>query len=109
MSTREVYLAIAIVIAITFAIRTFPLFFFSGKKQLPKVVGDLGNLLPYSMMGLLVVYCLRTMRFTAPGEYVPLIVATLVTALSYLWKRKSIVSIILGTAVYMFLIQSVFV
>lgn len=109
MSTREVYLAIAIVIAITFAIRTFPLFFFSGKKQLPKVVGDLGNLLPYSMMGLLVVYCLRTMRFTAPGEYVPLIVATVVTALSYLWKRKSIVSIILGTAVYMFLIQSVFV
>ena len=109
MSTREVYLAIAIVIAITFAIRTVPLFFFSGKKQLPKVVGDLGNLLPYSMMGLLIVYCLRTMRFTAPGEYVPLIVATVVTALSYLWKRKSIVSIILGTAVYMFLIQSVFV
>lgn len=71
MSTREVYLAIAIVIAITFAIRTFPLFFFSGKKQLPKVVGDLGNLLPYSMMGLLIVYCLRTMRFTAPGNMCP--------------------------------------
>ena len=109
MSTKEVYIAIAVVAAITFGIRMFPLFFFSRRDTIPKIVRDLGNLLPYSMMGLLIVYCLRTMRFTAPGEYVPLIVATLVTALSYLWKRKSIVSIILGTAVYMFFIQQVFV
>ncbi|MDY3119128.1 MAG: AzlD domain-containing protein [Peptoniphilus sp.] len=108
MSTREVYFAIAIVICVTFAIRTFPLFFFSGKKRLPKVVGDLGNLLPYSMMGLLIVYCLRTLTFSAPSGYVPLVAASLVTALSYLWKRKSIASIIAGTAVYMFLIQQVF-
>lgn len=49
------------------------------------------------------------MRFDSLAGFVPLTVASLVTAGSYLWKRKSILSIVLGTAVYMFLIQQVFV
>lgn len=109
MSTREVYIAIAIAVAITFFIRMFPLFFFSNRDTIPKIVKDLGVLLPYSMMGLLIIYCLRSMRFDALAGFVPLTVASLVTAGSYLWKRKSILSIVLGTAVYMFLIQQVFV
>lgn len=109
MSTKEVYIAIAIVAAITFTIRMFPLFFFSHRDTIPKLVKDLGVLLPYSMMGLLVIYCLRSMHFNSFSGFVPLIAASLVTAGSYLWKRKSILSIVLGTAVYMFLIQQVFV
>ncbi|WP_108831884.1 branched-chain amino acid transporter permease [Aedoeadaptatus coli] len=109
MSTKEVYIAIAIAVAITFFIRMFPLFFFSNRDTIPKIVKDLGVLLPYSMMGLLIIYCLRSMRFDSPAGFVPLTVASLVTAGSYLWKRKSILSIVLGTAVYMFLIQQVFV
>lgn len=109
MSTREVYIAIAIAVAITFFIRMFPLFFFSNRDTIPKIVKDLGVLLPYSMMGLLIIYCLRSMRFDSLAGFVPLTVASAVTAGSYLWKRKSILSIVLGTAVYMFLIQQVFV
>lgn len=109
MSTKEVYIAIAIAVAITFFIRMFPLFFFSNRDTIPKIVKDLGVLLPYSMMGLLIIYCLRSMCFDSLAGFVPLTVASLVTAGSYLWKRKSILSIVLGTAVYMFLIQQVFV
>lgn len=109
MSTKEVYIAIAIVAAITFTIRMFPLFFFSRRDTIPKIVKDLGVLLPYSMMGLLIVYCLRVMRFDSFGGFFPMSLAALVTAGSYLWKRKSILSIVLGTAVYIFLIQQVFV
>jgi len=50
MSTKEVYIAIAIAVAITFFIRMFPLFFFSNRDTIPKIVKDLGVLLPYSMM-----------------------------------------------------------
>ena len=109
MSTKEVYIAIAIAVAITFFIRMFPLFFFSNRDTIPKIVKDLGVLLPYSMMGLLIIYCLRSMRFDSLPGFVPLTVPSAVTAGSYLWKRKSILSIVLGTAVYMFLIQQVFV
>ena len=98
MSTKEVYIAIAIAVAITFFIRMFPLFFFSNRDTIPKIVKDLG-----------VLYCLRSMRFDSLAGFVPLTVASAVTAGSYLWKRKSILSIVLGTAVYMFLIQQVFV
>ncbi|WP_322621988.1 AzlD domain-containing protein [Aedoeadaptatus coxii] len=108
MSTKEVYIAIGIVIAITFGIRMFPLFFFSRRNTIPKMVRDLGNLLPYSMMALLVIYCLRTMTFDSVSGYLPLTIASAVTAGSYLWKRKSILSIVMGTAVYMFLIQQIF-
>lgn len=108
MSTKEVYIAIAIVAAITFAIRMFPLFFFSRRDTIPKIVRDLGNLLPYSMMALLVVYCLRTIKFDSLSGFMPLTIASLVTAGSYIWKRKSILSIVAGTAVYMILIQQVF-
>lgn len=108
MSTKEVYIAIAIVAAITFGIRMFPLFFFSRRDTIPKIVKDLGNLLPYSMMALLVVYCLRTIKFDSLSGFMPLTIASLVTAGSYIWKRKSILSIVAGTAVYMILIQQVF-
>lgn len=108
MSTKEVYIAIAIVAAITFGIRMFPLFFFSRRDTIPKIVKDLGNLLPYSMMALLVVYCLRTIEFSSLSGFMPLTIASIVTAGSYLWKRKSIFSIVAGTAVYMILIQQVF-
>lgn len=108
MSTKEVYIAIAIVAAITFAIRMFPLFFFSRRDTIPKIVRDLGNLLPYSMMALLVVYCLRTMEFESLSGFLPLTIASVITAGSYLWKRKSILSIVAGTVVYMILVQQVF-
>ena len=85
MSTKEVYIAIAIVVAITFSIRMFPLFFFSRRDTIPKLIKDLGVLLPYSMMGLLIVYCLRAMHFDSFGGFVPLTVAGAVTAGSYLW------------------------
>ena len=38
MSTKEVYIAIAIAVAITFFIRMFPLFFFSNRDTIPKIV-----------------------------------------------------------------------
>ncbi|MDQ0508802.1 Predicted membrane protein [Aedoeadaptatus ivorii] len=108
MSNKEIFIAIAIVAAITFAIRTFPIFFFSGDRKLPAVVADLGALLPYSMMALLVVYCLRTMHFRDPSGFVPLLAGSAITAISYKAKHNLILSIVLGTGLYMFLIQGVF-
>ena len=43
------------------------------------------------------------------SEHVPELIAMAVVVASYLWKRNTIVSVVLGTAVYMVLLQMVFI
>ena len=87
--------------------RWTPFLVFSGGRKLPKVVEDLGRLLPPAMMGLLVVYSLRN-PFTG-SHGLPEAIAVAVTAGLHLWKRSTLLSILAGTAVYMLLVQLVFV
>ena len=54
-----------------------------------------------SLIGMLVVYCLKDVSFQASPFGLPeLIAAALVVALQA-WKRNSLISILTGTAVYM--------
>ena len=52
-------LIVAVVAAVTIALRFLPFFIFGGKKETPEVVLYLGKVLPYAIMGMLVIYCLR--------------------------------------------------
>ena len=88
--------------------RFLPFLIFGGKRETPAVITDLGRLLPYATMAMLVVYCLRGVSFAAAGGWLPELIAVSVTVLSYLWRRSTIVSIIAGTACYMLLGQLVF-
>ena len=81
---------------------------FSDGKKLPKVVEDLGRLLPPAMMGLLVVYSLRSVDILSGSHGLPEAIAVAATALLHLWKRNTLVSILAGTAGYMLLVQLVF-
>ena len=89
--------------------RWTPFLVFSGGRRLPKVVEDLGRLLPPAMMGLLVVYCLRNTQLLTGSHGLPEAIAVAVTAGLHLWKRSTLLSILAGTAVYMLLVQLVFV
>ena len=89
--------------------RWTPYLVFSGDRRLPKVVEDLGRLLPPAMMGLLVVYSLRNTQLLTGSHGLPEAIAVAVTAGLHLWKRSTLLSILAGTAVYMLLVQLVFV
>lgn len=89
--------------------RWTPFLVFSGSRKLPKVVEDLGRLLPPAMMGLLVVYSLRNTDLLSGSHGLPEAIAVAVTAGLHLWKRSTLLSILAGTAVYMLLVQLVFV
>jgi len=52
-------------------------------------------------MGLLVVYAFRHLSPSLPQDSLLMIVAALTTAICHLWKRNFLLSIALGTAVYM--------
>lgn len=98
--------AVALATQIT---RFLPFILFSGERKLPRVIEDLGKLLPPAMMALLVVYSLRSVDVFSGSHGLPELIAVAVTAGMHLWRRNTLLSILLGTAVYMLLVQAVFV
>ena len=99
---------IAVISLVTIALRFLPFFIFRGNRQTPKYVEYLGKVLPYAIMGMLVVYCLKGVSFTTLENWVPYLVASAAVVLVHLWKRNTLLSIITGTVLYMVLVQAVF-
>lgn len=108
MNKTQLIASIAVMAAVTAGIRFLPFLIFSGGKT-PKWVTYLGKVLPYAVMGMLVVYCLKDVSFSSLAGFLPALIASALTALSYALKRNTLLSIILGTVCYMLLIQFVFV
>ena len=100
---------VAMVALATQITRWTPFLVFSGSRKLPRVVEDLGRLLPPAMMGLLVVYSLRNTAILSGSRGLLEAIAVTVTAGLHLWRRSTLLSILAGTAVYMLLVQLVFV
>ena len=105
MNNYHVWITVAIIAAVTSAIRFLPFLLFSHKGKTPPIIDKLGEALPYAVMGMLVVYCLKDVSFSHVSGIVPPLAATLVTAISYVKKRNTLISILLGTVCYMVLIR----
>lgn len=87
-------------------LRFMPFLIFGGKRPIPQLVLYLGRVLPFAMIGMLIVYCYKDVQsfFGLPE----IIASALVVAL-HLWKRNTLLSILVGTVSYMLLVQFVFV
>ena len=92
----------------TIALRFLPFVIFRGDRPTPSYIVYLGKVLPYAIMGMLVVFCLKGVSLAAAPHGIPEFLACTVTALLHIWKRNTLVSIVGGTAVYMVLVQLVF-
>ncbi|MBP3890839.1 MAG: AzlD domain-containing protein [Solobacterium sp.] len=101
-----VYLVLASIF-MTALLRFLP-FVLWKNRAIPEIVQRLGRELPYAIMAMLVVYCLRNTDFQASFG-IPEAIALVVTAGLHLYKRNSLISIATGTLVYMVLVQLVFV
>ena len=109
MSEAELWTAVAVIALVTALTRFLPFFAFGGDRKTPRLVEKLGGLLPYAIMGMLVVYCLKGMDFTVGvGGFLPEIISVLIVSLLYVWRRNTLLSIIVGTVSYMLLVQLVF-
>lgn len=105
MSDIRAALLIAVVAAVTMLLRFLPFAIFGGGRKTPPFITYLSSVLPYAIMGMLVVYCLRNVSLvTAPHGLPELLAAAVVVGL-HLWKKNTLLSIAVGTAVYMFLVQ----
>ena len=105
---KHAMLILLVMGAVTFATRIVPVLIFGRGEKVPDVIMYLGKVVPFTAMGLLIVYCLRDTHVLTGSHAIPEILAMAVVALSYLWKRNSILSIVTGTIVYMLLVQKVF-
>ncbi len=99
---------ILLVAATTFATRVVPFLIFPKGKEIPDVVRYLGKVLTPAVIGMLVVYCLRSAPVVETPHGIPEGVAVLVTAVLHVWKRNNLLSIGVGTVLYMVLIQMFF-
>lgn len=102
------WLAIAIMVLLTAALRFLPFLIWSGKRKTPKIIEKLGRLLPFAIMGMLCVYCLKDVTFYSVESFAPALISCVVVALSYIWKRNVLLSILFGTVCNMILVQVVF-
>jgi branched-subunit amino acid transport protein AzlD len=108
-STGYALIVILVVAAVTFGIRLLPFALFGGKRPAPKYVLYLGRALPPAIMGMLIVYCLKDVNVAASPFGLPELIGVAVTAGLQLWKRNGLISIFTGTAVYVILVQFVFI
>ena len=103
-----------LIIAVMFAIGTMitrflPFVLFKGSSGSNSYISYLGQVLPYAAIGMLVVYCLKGVNLKASPFGIPEAISIVIIALLHYWKENTLLSIGVGTVLYMVLVQFVFV
>lgn len=107
MTVTQSILTILAVVLGTMVTRFLPFLIFPENRTPPKSIVYLGKVLPYGVMGLLVVYCLKD---TVSSAYhgIPELLAIGFIVILHKWKGSTLLSIVGGTALYMVLVQNIF-
>ena len=105
---RHAMIVIAVMGLAVLATRIVPVLIFGRGEKVPEFILYLGRVVPYTAMGLLIVYCLRDMPLLEAPYGLPEIISLAVVTGTYLWKRNTILRVVTGTVLYMFLVQSIF-
>ena len=108
MGDLRIWGIIATIAIVTAATRFIPFLIFGNGKKTPRIIEKLGRTLPYAIMGMLVVYCLKEISFSDFSGWLPPLISCGVVAALHIWKRNTLLSIIAGTISYMLLVQFVF-
>ena len=96
-------ISVLIILAVagaTFATRVVPFLIFPKGKEIPPIIQYLGKVLTPAVIGMLVVYCLKNTTILQAPHGIPEAIAVAVTALLHVWKRNNLLSIGVGTVLY---------
>ncbi|PWM72786.1 MAG: branched-chain amino acid transporter AzlD [Bacillota bacterium] len=108
MTTSQLLLTISVIAVVTFLTRSLAFVAFGGKK-IPKYVKYLGYVLPTAIIGMLVVYCFKDTAVLQYPYGIPELIAGVAVVALHKWKHNLLLSMLVGTALYMVLVQLVFV
>ena len=85
-------LLVAVMSAFTILLRFLPFLVF--RKRVPPYVAYLGKVLPPAIIGMLVIYCLRSTAILAFPFGIPELIAVLAVVLLQIWKHRSLLSLL---------------
>jgi branched-subunit amino acid transport protein AzlD len=105
----QTFIIICMVTIGTIITRFLPFILFQDTKSNHSYISYLGKVLPYSAIGLLVVYCLKDVSFKSYPYGIPEAIAIICIAVLHYWKGNTLLSIGAGTVLYMVLVQTVFI
>lgn len=95
---------------VTLALRGGPFLIWGGNRKIPEYVLWLGKILPYAIMMMLVVFSFRNTSLTDMGGehgWLPAAIGLAVTSGTYVWKKSTLLAILIGTIVFMVLVRIV--
>ena len=108
MNNLHSILLVAVIAAVTIMLRFLPFWILKKDQKTPEFITYLGKVLPYAIMGMLVVFCLKHVSIISAPHGIPELLACLVVIGLHIWKRNNLLSIGVGTVLYMVLVQTVF-
>lgn len=100
---------IAVCAVVTALLRFIPFLIFGKNRKTPEFITYLGKVLPFAIMGMLVVFCLKNVSLTAYPHGIPELIGVITVAALHIWKRNTLLSIIAGTVIYVLLVNFIFV
>ena len=109
LSPLQTLIIILMVTLGTVITRFLPFVIFSDNEKTHPHIVYLGKMLPYAVIGMLLVYCLKGVKLTQHAYGLPELLAFISIFILHNWKKNSLISIGGGTVIYMLLVQFVFI
>lgn len=97
---------VAVIAGVTALLRFLPFVLFS--RRTPQLVLYLGRVLPYAVIAMLVVYCVKDVHPLSGSHGLPEAISIALVVVLHRWKHNTLLSMLAGTVCYMLLIQLVF-
>lgn len=108
-STSQIIITIVIMMVGTMFTRYIAFVVFPPGKETPAYILYLGKVLPFAIVGFLVIFCLKNVSLLNSPHGLPEAIAMLVIVALHVWKKNVLLSIGGGTIVFMLLVQNVFI
>ena len=93
MTTAQSIITILAVVLGTMITRFLPFIIFPEGKEPPAYITYLGTVLPYAVIGLLVIYCLKDAVFTS-YHGLPELISIVFIIVLHKWKKNTLLSIL---------------
>ena len=105
MTVEQSLITIGVIMLATVLTRYLPFVLFPDGRETPKYVQHLAKVLPPAVLGMLVIYCYKSVEVTGGNHGLPEILAGVVVVALQSWKKNMFLSLLAGTACYMILIR----
>ena len=103
MTEIQIAITAVIIVAATMLTRFAAFILFPKDKPVPKTVSYLGKVLPGAVMGFLLIYCLKDIDIYHMPFGIPDLMCVCLVFLLYRFTKNTLISVGLGTAVYVFI------